>query len=122
MREDCEMSFCGSTKYLTVYVPVVQKNLAIKALEREHWSPWDNCIDHVVDALIAIGYPLPDGKNSFRDSPSMISWPYLFSSWVEKQQDHIPPEFLPSPEDWIISPNIPELNREERERKTRFSR
>jgi hypothetical protein len=105
--EDDKTSFCKRTRHFTVYVSTEQQNQAIRAMNRDHWTSWDNCIDHVVDALIAIEYPLPNGKNSFVKLASRISCPYLFRSWIEKQEGNIPSDFLPNANDRIMPYNFP---------------
>ena len=101
------MAFCKRTRHFTVYISPEQQKLALQAMDRKHWTPWDNCIDHVVDALIAIDYPLPDGKRSFVKLGSRISCPYLFRCWIEDQKENIPSDFLLRDVDRTVPYNFP---------------
>ena len=50
---------------------------------------------------------VPNGKNSFVKLGSRISCPYLFRSWIQKQQGNIPSDFLPKEDDRIRPYTVP---------------
>ena len=78
---EVKKSFCPETVYFVLWVTPAEQELAINAMNREWWTPWDNCIDHVVSALDAIKYPHPDFKGASEDS-NRVSDPISYCKWV----------------------------------------
>ncbi len=92
-----EMSFCKETVSLTVWVPPEQQQLARQAGNYAHWTPRDNCIDHVVKSLDAVGYPHP----SFKPLSVGISSPAIFCNWIIEENKHIDARFLLGADDIV---------------------
>ncbi|MEX0962245.1 MAG: RHS repeat-associated core domain-containing protein [Simkaniaceae bacterium] len=90
-------SFCHDTVSLTVWVTPEQQMLARQAGNYPHWTPYDNCIDHVVQSMDAIGYPHP----SFKKMVTGISSPTKFCNWMIGENNHIDSNFFLSQGDVI---------------------
>ncbi len=89
-----EFSLCKETVSLTIWVTPEQQLLARQVGNYQHWTPYDNCIDHAVKSMDAVGYPHP----SFKPFPSGISAPRKFCNWMLEESKHIDPRFLPDKE------------------------
>jgi YD repeat-containing protein len=88
--DEDDTSFCETTVSLTLWVTPEQQKKALEVGNYEHWTWYDNCIDHVVKSLDAIGYP----HSSFKPSPIGISDPTLFCNWIIEENKHIHPNFV----------------------------
>jgi hypothetical protein len=91
------MSLCPETASLTVWVAPELQMAARQAGNYPRWTPYDNCIDHVVKSLDAIGYPHP----SFKPSPIGISDPTIFCNWIIEENKHINPRFVLGKDDIV---------------------
>jgi RHS repeat-associated protein len=89
-RNEDIRSLCSETVSLTVWVTPEQQMLARQAGDYPHWTPYDNCIDHVVKSLDAIGYLHP----SFKDQATGIRFPKNFCNWMKEENQHINSNFL----------------------------
>ena len=92
--DESTMSYCKETVSLTIWVSPEQQLLARQVGNYQHWTPYDNCIDHAVKSMDAVGYPHP----SFKAFPSGISAPRKFCNWMLEESKHIDPRFLPDKE------------------------
>lgn len=92
------MSLCKETFFFTVWVTPEVQMLGRQAGNYAKWTVYDNCIDHVVKTLDAIGYPHP----SFRLSSNGVSNPMFFCNWIAEERNHIDPRFLPGKDDVCI--------------------
>ena len=99
MRTDEHIqSLCKDTVYLTVWVTPELQMLGKQAGNYAKWTPWDNCVDHVVKTLDAIGYPYP----TFKLSSNGVSNPVFFCNWIREERNHIHPDFLPGKDDVCV--------------------
>lgn len=94
---ESQISLCKETVSLTVWVDPEKQILARQAGNYPRWTPFDNCIDHVVKSLDAIGYPHP----SFKPSPIGISDPVIFCNWIIEENKHIDSRFVLGPNDIV---------------------
>lgn len=92
-----KISLCNETVRLRVWTAPELQTLAKQVSNYPRWTPFDNCIDHVVKALDAIGYPHP----SFKPSPIGISDPTIFCNWIIKENKHIDPRFVLGKDDIV---------------------
>jgi RHS repeat-associated protein len=96
-KEENVISFCQDTVSLTVWITPEQQMLARQAGDYPHWTPHDNCIDHVVKSMDAIAYPHP----SFKNLITGISSPTKFCNWMIEENNHIDSNFLLSKGDIV---------------------
>ncbi|VHO02131.1 RHS repeat-associated core domain-containing protein [Candidatus Rhabdochlamydia sp. T3358] len=96
-----DRSLCSQTVSLKIWITPEQQILARQAANRTHWTPWDNCVDHVLDALDSIRYPHPP-RYSFQTPTSGITTPKGFCNWIREERNHIHPDFLPGKDDVCI--------------------
>lgn len=79
--DEIRKAFCPETVYFVVWVTPEEQMRAIEAMQRPHWTPWDNCIDHVKSALDAIHYPHPNFEEEC-ERLGTFSSPLLYCEWI----------------------------------------
>jgi RHS repeat-associated protein len=98
---ETERSLCAQTDSFTIWVSPEAQVKAIKDSHRQNWTLWDNCVDHVLDALDAVGYPHPS-RWEFKIPATGISSAKYFNNWVREEKNHIDPRFLPGKDDICV--------------------
>jgi RHS repeat-associated protein len=96
--DEDQRSLCNETVSITLWVTPEQQMLARKAGDYSKWKlNSDNCIDHIVKSLDAIGYAHPSFKPC--SVGTCYSDPIIYCNWLLEESKHIHPNFLPETEE-----------------------
>ncbi|WP_316359645.1 RHS repeat-associated core domain-containing protein [Candidatus Neptunichlamydia sp. REUL1] len=86
-------SLCDKTVHMRVWIAPEMQSRALRAMYDNNYSLiGNNCVDHVIKALDAVGYPHPHfGLQEDGD----VSNPAILCDWISREKHHIHPNFLP---------------------------